>query len=92
MKETLGTVSDDLKHNTARNDGESKCAVDNIHTALASLPYEYHYPFIRYFEGYKYHEIAAELNIPIGTVKTRIHLARSVLKKNLKMYQAEFLK
>ena len=92
MKETLGIVTDDFKNNTARNDGESKCALENIHTALANLPYDYHYPFIRYFEGYKYHEIATELNLPIGTVKTRIHLARTVLKKNLKMYQAEFLK
>ncbi|RZM27724.1 MAG: RNA polymerase sigma factor, partial [Pedobacter sp.] len=43
-----------------------------------------------YFEGYKYYEIAEELNIPIGTVKTRIHLARGILKKSLKMYHDNF--
>ncbi|MCY1557467.1 hypothetical protein D9M68_943170 [compost metagenome] len=43
-------------------------------------------PFIKYFEGYKYHEIAEELDIPIGTVKTRIHVARGILKKYLKTY------
>ncbi len=32
------------------------------------------------------HEIAEQMNIPIGTVKTRIHIARKVLKNKLKMY------
>jgi DNA-directed RNA polymerase specialized sigma24 family protein len=41
-----------------------------------------------YFEGYKYHEIADHLDIPIGTVKTRIHVARKTLKKSLKPYQS----
>jgi DNA-directed RNA polymerase specialized sigma24 family protein len=45
---------------------------------------------LKYFEGYKYHEIADELQIPIGTVKTRIHMARQVLKGSLKMYAQEY--
>jgi len=44
-------------------------------------------PFIKYFEGFKYHEIAEELNIPIGTVKTRIHEARKYLKHDLQIYR-----
>jgi len=44
-------------------------------------------PFVRYVEGYKYHEIAEEIGIPIGTVKTRIHEARKHLSKMLKMYK-----
>ena len=34
-------------------------------------------------------EIAEELNIPIGTVKTRIHVARGQLKKYLKNYSLD---
>lgn len=91
MSESIGLI-DNFEHNSARNTGESKCILDDIYRVLDRLPHEYYYPFIKYFEGYKYHEIAIELKIPIGTVKTRIHCARIVLKKNLKMYKAGFLK
>jgi RNA polymerase sigma-70 factor (ECF subfamily) len=36
-----------------------------------------------HFEGYKYQEIADEMNIPIGTVKSRIFIARKMLNKKL---------
>ena len=39
-----------------------------------------------HFKGYKYHEIADILDIPIGTVKNRIHIARKELKGKLKSY------
>jgi RNA polymerase sigma-70 factor (ECF subfamily) len=41
-------------------------------------------------EGFKYHEIADELNIPIGTVKTRIFVAKRILRKKLSVYGAAF--
>jgi len=62
----------------------------DIQTALSRLQPEYSVPFLRYFEGYKYHEIAEEMNIPIGTVKTRIHMARKELKECLKMYKDSY--
>lgn len=84
--------SDQLRFSSTNNQGENKCTMDDINKALAKLQPCYSVPFLRFFEGYKYHEIADELNIPIGTVKTRIHLARGILKKNLKMYHEQFLK
>jgi RNA polymerase sigma-70 factor (ECF subfamily) len=60
--------------------------MDDIKKALGSLQQEYYVPFTMYFEGYKYHEIADHLEIPIGTVKTRIHVAIKLLKKDLKVY------
>lgn len=39
--------------------------------------------FVMHFEGYKYQEIAEEMNIPIGTVKSRIFIARKMLNKKL---------
>lgn len=42
-------------------------------------------PFKMYFDGYKYHEISEEMNIPLGTVKTRIFYARQYLKNRMKI-------
>ena len=64
------------------------CYVDTheIIFAIKSLPVEYSRVFLLYSDGYKYHEIAARLNIPIGTGKSRIHTARTRLQLLLKDY------
>lgn len=81
--------SANLCFSSSKNQAESKFVLGDIDKALATLPQDYYVPFMRYFEGYKYHEIADMLEIPIGTVKTRIHVARGILKKYLKTYTKE---
>jgi RNA polymerase sigma factor (sigma-70 family) len=48
------------------------------------LPQIFRNPFILYVEGYKYAEIAEMLREPIGTIKSRIHFARQLLKGQIK--------
>lgn len=79
-----------LQTSATGNIGENKFIREDIHNAMKKLQPEYLTPFVKYFEGFKYHEIAEMLQIPIGTVKTRIHIARVMLKKNLKIYTKEF--
>jgi RNA polymerase sigma factor (sigma-70 family) len=43
-------------------------------------------PFKMHTSGYKYHEIAEHLNIPIGTVKNRIFHARKEIQQKLTGY------
>jgi RNA polymerase sigma-70 factor (ECF subfamily) len=43
-------------------------------------------PFTMFLEGYKYKEIAEELNLPLGTIKSRIFFTRKKLEKALKEY------
>jgi RNA polymerase sigma-70 factor (ECF subfamily) len=50
---------------------------------INNLPEIYKESFILYISGYSYKEIAENINVPIGTVKSRIHLARKALKKKL---------
>jgi len=75
------------KHVT-ENAAGTKLAMDEINEAIKDLSYEYKTPFMMHFKGYKYFEIADILNIPIGTVKNRIHIARKELKGKLKSYKA----
>jgi len=65
---------------------DSYVCVHEIMLAIKSLPAEYCDVFSLYADGYKYHEIAERLNIPIGTVKSRIHTARIRLQLLLKDY------
>lgn len=48
------------------------------------LPGEFKIPFIMFTNGYKYKEISEKLNIPIGTVKSRIFSTRKKLQNELK--------
>lgn len=53
---------------------------------INSFTEEYRRPFSMYVEGYKYEEIAEILNIPLGTVKSRIFTTRQRLRTMLKDY------
>jgi RNA polymerase sigma factor (sigma-70 family) len=64
----------------------STFAMRDINHAIERLDENYKRPFLMHFNGYKYHEIADQLSIPIGTVKNRIHIARKELKDSLKPY------
>ncbi|GAB4379758.1 MAG: RNA polymerase sigma factor [Salibacteraceae bacterium] len=57
-----------------------------IKGAIDDLADEFRIPFMMHSEGYKYKEISEQLKIPIGTVKSRIFLARKKLMKQLAAY------
>jgi RNA polymerase sigma-70 factor (ECF subfamily) len=63
---------------------ESRYSEREILKKIESLQEEYRIPFNMYFDGYKYKEIADYLDLPIGTVKSRIFLARRQLMTMLK--------
>ncbi len=50
---------------------------------ISLLPKECRTPLKMFARGYKYCEIAERMNIPIGTVKSRIHIARTKLRRIL---------
>jgi RNA polymerase sigma-70 factor (ECF subfamily) len=55
-----------------------------IEQAIDSLPPDYRMAIVlRHTEGLSYEEIADVLGVPLGTVKARIHRARSALQKKL---------
>ena len=72
---------------THRNDGESNLVMKEIEVAMKGLNEKLRVPFMMSYRGYKYDEIAKELQIPLGTVKVRIHNARKVLMGKLEVYK-----
>lgn len=68
------------------NIAENSLRLKEINAAIFYLPSIFKDPFQLYFDGYKYHEIAEILHEPLGTIKSRIHFARKLLKKNLSRF------
>lgn len=60
---------------------------DEISNALNSLDVDFRTVIILCdLEGFKYEEMAKILDIPIGTVRSRLHRARQLLKEKLSEY------
>jgi RNA polymerase sigma-70 factor (ECF subfamily) len=55
-----------------------------VQAAINSLPVEYRQPLaLAYFQGFSHSEIARKLNLPLGTVKSRIRSAMIKLRELL---------
>ena len=68
------------------NQGDGNLVKEDLNRAISSLNDEYRVPFMMHFEGFKYQEIAEDLALPLGTVKSRIFFARKELKDQLTAY------
>ena len=83
------TPNDYLLNNNqtaAAGAAESNLRVKDLQAAIYKLPEIFRNPFLLYFDGFKYHEIADMLREPLGTIKSRIHFARKLLKAQIQRY------
>jgi len=62
---------------------ESDLGFVDLSNAVETLDIDFKIPFMMLDDGYKYNEIADELGICLGTVKSRIHISRKKLSKIL---------
>ena len=63
---------------------------DEITSAIQALPVDFRMIIILCdLEEFSYEEMAKILNIPIGTVRSRLHRARALLKETLASYAAK---
>lgn len=91
-KSTVIDQTEDLYHlNISQDSGlstpEGSYAVKEISAALDSFSDDYRIPFNMYVAGYKYNEIAEKMNLPLGTIKSRIFFARKRLREQLKDFR-----
>jgi len=68
---------------------DAPIVVKEIYKKVHSLEYKSRIPFEKYISGYKYKEIAEEMNLNIGTVKSRIFFARKKLMKALEEHRPD---
>jgi RNA polymerase sigma-70 factor (ECF subfamily) len=71
------------------NGGETSVAFKELMTLVNDLPEDFRRPFLMAYAGYKYDEIAEELDSPLGTIKSRIFFARKKLQKAYKNIMLE---
>ncbi len=89
---TIIDQTEDLYHlNLPQDSGfetpEGSVAAKEITEAINAFSDDYRIPFSMHVAGYKYNEIAEKMNLPLGTVKSRIFFARQRLQQTLKDYR-----
>ncbi len=89
---TIVDTTDNLYHlNLSQDSGlespEDSYGAKEITSAIAEFSDEYRIPFSMHVAGYKYSEIAEEMDLPLGTVKSRIFFARKKLQERFASYR-----
>lgn len=85
---TIVDTSEDLYQinsyqESALESPEDTIAVKDINNLLKSFDADFRIPFNMHIAGYKYSEIAEKMNLPVGTVKSRIFFTRKRLRAAL---------
>ncbi len=79
--------TDELNHYSSQDEEYKTSLPDEelmkkeLHDIIGLLPSVYEKPIHMFLTGYSYKEISQRMNIPIGTVKSRIHLGKKRIRK-----------
>ena len=80
IEEHLEAVRSRATHNRAG----SNIMTQELHGMIDDLKENYRRPFLMFYRGFHYKEISEQLDIKIGTVKSRIFFARQQLKEKIR--------
>ena len=89
---TVIDQTEDLYHlNLSQDSGletpEGSIGASEITAAISEFPDKYRIPFSMHVAGYKYGEIAEKMQLPLGTIKSRIFFARQQLQTRFADYR-----
>ncbi len=65
------------------NSGETEIFMEELYDMIEHLDDSLRIPFQLHYEGFKYQDIADQLELPLGTIKSRIFFARKELKEKI---------
>lgn len=83
LMDNVDRERDEVRRVQMPNNPDGRVRMAEIQRSLDRLDPAFRTPFNMHHEGFKYHEIAEHLSIPIGTVKSRIFQARQRLMEML---------
>lgn len=84
QRTTIESIGDEIDQFPDTNQEELPIDSEQLQSALDALPDEFKIPVLMYyFEQASYREIAAQLDLPIGTVMSRLSRAKSHLRSLL---------
>ncbi len=69
-----------IENKSVEGNGESAIVMKELTKMVGNLSENYKVPFELMIQGYHYDEIAEKINLPMGTVKSRIFYARKKLQ------------
>ena len=73
-----------IENKSVEGNANSIIMMKELTSLVDGLSNDFKQPFVMFKDGYHYDEIAEAMNIPIGTVKSRIFFARKKLKGMIK--------
>lgn len=65
------------------NKADGNMAMEELSSIIESIDVTLSQPFLLHYQGFKYQEIADQLQLPLGTVKSRIFFARKELQQKI---------
>lgn len=75
---------------TIDNDAGRNILMGELNDMIDSLDQSIRKPFMMHYLGFKYQEIADQLGLPLGTVKSRIFFARKELKLKIERHYGDY--
>lgn len=71
--------------NAIQNSALGSITFEELYRSVEQLEDWVRIPFLMHYQGFKYEEISQELQIPLGTVKSRIFFARKKLQEAVRL-------
>ena len=75
-----------IENKSSNNNIVSNMTVQEIKSIIRTMSDNHKVPFLMHYRGYQYDEIAKMMDLPIGTIKSRIFHARKELKTKINQF------